>query len=68
MELTPMAILLLVPLSMAGSLGVVFGFGLSFVFLLGSLKVDFNDLLLGFSAYIAVLATLLSNLSHTYGS
>jgi hypothetical protein len=62
MMITPVAILLLVRLSIALSLGIVVVFGGIFVVILSVLKAELVTMLFGSSAYIAVMATFLSNL------
>jgi hypothetical protein len=63
MLLVPVGILVLAPISMVGSFVVVLGFCLLLVILLRVLEVEFTPMLLGVSAYVAVLASLLSNLN-----
>jgi hypothetical protein len=62
MLVAPVALLLLAPLSKAGSLAVVTGFGALFMLFLSSLEMKPDALLVGVSAYFAVLVSLLSNL------
>ncbi|KAK9779324.1 putative DUF6594 domain-containing protein [Seiridium cardinale] len=58
----PVGILLLVPLTDAQSLGVVVGFSSLVVLVLSALQGEFYSTLIGFSTYIAVLVSSLSNL------
>ncbi|KAI0124241.1 hypothetical protein BJ170DRAFT_76758 [Xylariales sp. AK1849] len=57
----PIAVLFLTSLSKGQSLGVVVVFGALFVLLLSGLDVKLERMLLGYSAYIAVMATLLQS-------
>jgi hypothetical protein len=67
MLLAPVAILLLATLSESGSLGVVTGFGTLLVILLTLKGVTLDGMLIGLSAYIAVLGAFLSNLIQCRG-
>ncbi|KAI0849939.1 hypothetical protein F5Y00DRAFT_261047 [Daldinia vernicosa] len=60
--LSPVAILLLVSLSRAESFVVVVAFDFAFVAALTWLKCNWETILVGLSAYMAVLVTFLSNL------
>ncbi|KAI0119606.1 hypothetical protein F4814DRAFT_412607 [Daldinia grandis] len=60
--LSPVAILLLVNLSRAQSFGVVVSFSFAFVAVLAWLNCNWDTILVGLSAYMAVLVTFLSNL------
>lgn len=60
--LSPVAILFLVDLSRGQSFGVVVVFLLAFVAVLSALKTNWDTMLVGLSAYMAVLVTFLSNL------
>lgn len=62
MLLAPVAILLLATLSVSESLGVVVAFGALLVILLSLNGVKLDGMLIGLSAYIAVLGAFLSNL------
>ncbi|KAF3069004.1 hypothetical protein GL218_08223 [Daldinia childiae] len=60
--LSPVAILLLVNLSRAESFIVVVAFNFAFVAALACLNCNWDTILIGLSAYMAVLVTFLSNL------
>ncbi|KAL7625510.1 hypothetical protein AAE478_004730 [Parahypoxylon ruwenzoriense] len=60
--LSPIAILFLVDLSRAQSFGVVVSFLFLFVAVMSSLNTNWDTILVGLSAYMAVLVTFLSNL------
>lgn len=61
----PVAILFLVSMSDPQSLGVVLCFGTLFIFVLSMARVPVDTILVGFSAYMAVLTTLLSNIQES---
>lgn len=61
MLIAPMAILLLVELSDAASLGVIAAFGGILITFLSLLSVGLDGIMLGFCAQVAVLATFLAN-------
>ncbi|KAK6952006.1 hypothetical protein Daesc_006532 [Daldinia eschscholtzii] len=60
--LSPVAILFLVDLPRDKSFGVVVAFIFAFVFVLACFNSNWDTILVGLSAYMAVLATFLSNL------
>ncbi|KAI1859210.1 uncharacterized protein JN550_012223 [Neoarthrinium moseri] len=62
MLLLPVALLLLVDMPEPAMVGVVTGFSVLVVFILSYLPVEMYEMILGFSAYLAVLITCLSNL------
>ncbi|OTA61229.1 hypothetical protein K449DRAFT_434992 [Hypoxylon sp. EC38] len=61
--LSPVAILFLGNLTKVGSFGVVVGFMFLFVAVMSWLNTNWHTILVGLSAYMAVLVTFLSNLS-----
>ncbi|ORY71678.1 uncharacterized protein BCR38DRAFT_480171 [Pseudomassariella vexata] len=63
---SPVAILLLASLSKETSLAVVVGFGFAFVIVMTSMGVKFDTVLVGLSAYMAVLVTFLANLQQCH--
>lgn len=65
--LSPVAILFLVDLSRAQSFGVVVAFIFAFVAIMSSLNTNWDTILVGLSAYMAVLVTFLSNLEQRLG-
>jgi hypothetical protein len=60
--MAPVAILLLADLTNPESFGVMISFGTMFMFVLGTLGIKLEGMLIGFCAYLAVLTACLVNL------